>query len=45
MVDTSTKPKSRSEAAHSAYEELGAQFEEHDPRDQYTYMYSKLRSD
>src|ERR1700752_2662136 len=45
MVDVNTKPRSRSEAAHSAYEELGAKFEEHDPRDQYTYMYSKLRSD
>src|SRR3974377_724714 len=45
MAETPTKPKSRSEAAHSAYEKLGARFDEHDPRDQYTYMYSKLRSD
>src|SRR5260370_23375467 len=45
MVETSAKPESRSEAAHSAYEELGTRLEEHDPRDQYTYMYSKLRSD
>ena len=45
MVETNTKPKSKSEAAHSAYEELGTRFEENDPREQYTYMYSKLRSD
>src|SRR5260370_3017852 len=45
MSEATTKPKSRSEAAHSAYEELGAVFEENDPREQYTYMYSKLRSD
>lgn len=45
MVQIGTKPESRSEAAHSAYEDLGARFEDNDPRDQYTYMYSKLRSD
>src|SRR5215471_1680875 len=45
MAGTNTKPKSRSEAAHSAYEKLGERLEEHDARDQYTYMYSKFRSD
>ncbi len=45
MAEVTAKPKSRSEAAHSAYEELGTRFEENDPREQYTYMYSKLRSD
>src|SRR5690349_22321945 len=45
MGGTTTRPNSRSEVAHSAYQELGARFAEHDPRDQYTYMYSKLRSD
>jgi SAM-dependent methyltransferase len=29
----------------ASYEEFGARMEEHDPRDQYTYMYSKFRSD
>ena len=41
MADTNTK--SKSEAAHSAYEDLGTRFEENDPREKYTYMYSKLR--
>src|SRR5215469_11341566 len=45
MAEVTAKPKSRDEAAHSAYEELGAKFEQNDPREKYTYMYSKLRSD
>jgi SAM-dependent methyltransferase len=45
MVQSVAKPKSSSEAALKSYEELGARMEEHDPRDQYTYMYSKFRSD
>ena len=39
------KPESSSKAALASYEELGSRMAEHDPRDQYTYMYSKLRSD
>jgi SAM-dependent methyltransferase len=45
MVGTEANPKSSSEAALASYEEFGARMAEHDPRDQYTYMYSKLRSD
>lgn len=45
MSQSTAKPKSSSEAALESYEELGARMEEHDPRDQYTYMYSKFRSD
>lgn len=45
MAQSTAKPRSSSEAALESYEELGARMEEHDPRDQYTYMYSKLRSD
>jgi len=45
MVEGNAGPQSRSEAALASYEELGARMEEHDPRDQYTYMYSKFRSD
>jgi SAM-dependent methyltransferase len=45
MAQSVAKPESSSEAALESYEELGARMEEHDPRDQYTYMYSKLRSD
>ena len=37
--------KSSSEAAIASYEELGAHFHENDPRDMYSYMYSKFRSD
>jgi SAM-dependent methyltransferase len=36
---------STSDAAMTAYEHLGDELAEHDPRDQYTYMYSKFRSD
>jgi SAM-dependent methyltransferase len=45
MAQSSTKPQSSSEAAIESYELLGAELDEHDPRDQYTYMYSKFRSD
>jgi SAM-dependent methyltransferase len=45
MAQSTASPKSSSEAAIESYEELGARLDEHDPRDQYTYMYSKLRSD
>ncbi len=45
MVSDGTKPVSRSEAALASYEQLGAQFDQHDPREQYTYMHSKLQSD
>src|SRR5260370_11757635 len=45
MSETNSKLNSRSEAALASYEDLGARMNEHDPRDQYTYMYSKLRSD
>jgi SAM-dependent methyltransferase len=45
MAQSNAKPKSSSDAALESYEELGASMEEHDPRDQYTYMYSKFRSD
>ncbi|MGH2747327.1 MAG: class I SAM-dependent methyltransferase [Actinomycetota bacterium] len=36
---------SRSQAAIASYEALADEFEQHDPRDQHTYLYSKLRSD
>jgi SAM-dependent methyltransferase len=45
MPEASARPKSSSEAAIASYEELGTHFEQHDPREQYTYMYSKFRSD
>ncbi len=45
MSERKNELKSRSEAAHASYENLATHFEEHDPRDQYSYMYSKLRSD
>ena len=45
MAQSTASPRSSSEAALESYEQLGARMEEHDPRDQYTYMYSKLRSD
>jgi ubiquinone/menaquinone biosynthesis C-methylase UbiE len=37
--------KSRSEAAIASYEKLGAHFDQNDPREMYSYMYSKFRSD
>ncbi|HEV8529691.1 MAG TPA: methyltransferase domain-containing protein [Actinomycetes bacterium] len=45
MSQGGAKPESRSSAALASYEELGTQFDQHDPRDQYTYMSSKFRSD
>jgi SAM-dependent methyltransferase len=45
MVSDSRKSGSRSDAALASYEKLGAHFDQHDPREQYTYMESKLRSD
>jgi SAM-dependent methyltransferase len=45
MPQGGAKPESRSSAALASYEELGTQFDQHDPRDQYTYMSSKFRSD
>lgn len=45
MVSDGTKPESRSEAALASYEKLGANFTANDPREQYTYMTSKFRSD
>ncbi len=45
MVEGNMRPESSSPAALASYEELGASLEEHDPRDEYTYMYSKFRSD
>jgi SAM-dependent methyltransferase len=45
MAQGGTKPESRSQAALASYEELGTHLDEHDPRDQYTYMNSKFRSD
>lgn len=44
-VQPTARPRSSSDAALKSYEELGARMDEHDPRDQYTYMYSKFRSD
>jgi SAM-dependent methyltransferase len=45
MTSEGPKPGSRSDAALASYEKLGAEFQQHDPREQYTYMTSKLRSD
>lgn len=45
MAQFTTNPWKFSEAALQSYESLGTRLEEHDPRDQYTYMYSKFRSD
>jgi SAM-dependent methyltransferase len=45
MVEDGAKSGSRSDAAIASYDALGESFEENDPRDQYSYMYSKLRSD
>jgi SAM-dependent methyltransferase len=45
VVRTNEPPASRSETAHASYEALGANLEQHDPRDMYSYMYSKFRSD
>lgn len=40
-----TTADSHSPAALASYEELGSHFDEHDPREQYTYMSSKFVSD
>jgi SAM-dependent methyltransferase len=45
MADAAINPKSASEAALASYDALAAEFAEHDPREQYSYLYSKLRSD
>jgi SAM-dependent methyltransferase len=45
MTDDTGAPGSSSEAAIEAYEALAAEFSAHDPRDQHTYLISKLRSD
>jgi SAM-dependent methyltransferase len=45
MTSGGPKPESRSPAALASYEELGTQFDRKDPRDLYTYMSSKFRSD
>jgi SAM-dependent methyltransferase len=45
MTRVGPKPESRSPEALASYEELGSQFEQNDPRDLYTYMSSKFRSD
>jgi SAM-dependent methyltransferase len=45
MDESPIKPVTSSVAALESYEQLGASMEEHDPREQYTYMYSKFRSD
>lgn len=44
-TESAQKPESRSDAAHASYEELGEHFDDHDPREQYTYMSSKFVSD
>ena len=45
MADISAQTGSRSEAALASYDALAAEFEQNDPRDQHTYLGSKLRSD
>jgi SAM-dependent methyltransferase len=45
MADVSAQTGSRSEAALASYDALAAGFEQNDPRDQHTYLGSKLRSD
>ena len=45
MTADNAKPESSSAAAITSYETLGSHLDEHDPRDQYTYMTSKFRSD
>jgi SAM-dependent methyltransferase len=37
--------RSRSDAALASYDQLAEHFDDADPREQYTYMYSKFRSD
>jgi SAM-dependent methyltransferase len=45
MTGVEAKSRSRSEAALTSYDALAAGFEQNDPRDQFTYLCSKLRSD
>src|SRR5262245_3536386 len=45
MASDGAGSASRSDAALASYEKMGANFEQHDPREQYTYLTSKLRSD
>jgi SAM-dependent methyltransferase len=45
VADPALNPQSTSEAALASYDALAAEFLEHDPREQYSYLYSKLRSD
>jgi SAM-dependent methyltransferase len=45
IAEVSTSTGSRSEEALASYDALAAEFEQHDPRDQHTYMCSKLRTD
>jgi SAM-dependent methyltransferase len=45
IADVSANTGSRSEAALASYDALAAEFEQRDPRDQHTYLSSKLRSD
>ena len=45
MAEERSTTGSRSEAALASYDALAADFEHDDPRDQYTYLCSKLRSD
>ncbi len=45
MASGDTNSESHSAAALASYEKLGSHLDEHDPRDQYTYMTSKFRSD
>jgi SAM-dependent methyltransferase len=45
MAHGSSEGASSSEAALASYEALAEEFGKHDPRDQYTYLTSKLRSD
>lgn len=45
IAEVSTNTGSRSEAALASYDALAAEFEQNDPRDQHTYMCSKLRTD
>lgn len=45
MAEKFAEHASSSAAALASYEELGEHFEQNDPREEYTYMYSKFRSD
>ncbi len=45
MTKKAVSSYSQSAEVLAAYDEKAQRFEEHDPRDQYTYMYSKMRTD